>query len=165
VETTEKQLEGKYKLPDLFYLCDDAPGLVFDLSQEEQDKIDFWEGPVEVNFDASVAGDWKHNINEWNLPAGLVTISGDGHHWFCFDCREKTSDPPVIWIETENQKTIDVAPNFVAFLQKLQKEEYEEHNDDDGDEDGGDEESHDENSDNQDGSEDGEEDDQEDEDE
>lgn len=61
----------------------------------------------------------EYLIQEWELPNNVVLISGDGHSWIALDYRIKMTEPPVIFIDTEEEKIIELAPNFEAFLNGL----------------------------------------------
>lgn len=62
-------------------------------------------------------------IKEWELPNDIVLISGDGHTWIALDYRKASVEPPIIYIDTESDQTITIAPNFKAFLNGLYNEE------------------------------------------
>lgn len=61
----------------------------------------------------------EYLIQEWELPENVVLISGDGHSWIALDYRNKKAEPPVIFIDTDEEKIIDLAPNFEVFLNGL----------------------------------------------
>lgn len=61
----------------------------------------------------------EYLIQEWELPNNVVLISGDGHSWIALDYRIKMPEPPVIFIDTEEEMIIELAPNFEAFLNGL----------------------------------------------
>lgn len=58
-------------------------------------------------------------IQEWGLPNDLVIISGDGHSWIALDYRACKVNPPVIFIEPETDKIIELARTFDTFLEGL----------------------------------------------
>jgi len=60
--------------------------------------------------------DSKYLRDEWNLPDGLILLSGDGHFWIALDYRHVAIDPPVIFIESELGNWCKVADNFALFL-------------------------------------------------
>jgi uncharacterized protein YndB with AHSA1/START domain len=58
-------------------------------------------------------------IEEWGLPKELILISGDGHSWVALDYRRVKENPPVIYIDLEQEKIIELAPNFDVLLEGL----------------------------------------------
>lgn len=64
-------------------------------------------------------------ITEWNLPKKIVLFGGDGHSWVGFDYRENTQNPPIIYIDQEENKIIKIANSFDDFLKNLFIEETE----------------------------------------
>ncbi len=64
-------------------------------------------------------------IKEWDLPKNLVLISGDGHWWIALDYRIQKEEPPVVYIESDGGRTIELARNFDSFLVGLCTWEYE----------------------------------------
>ena len=58
-------------------------------------------------------------LQEWDLPEGLVLFAGDGHHWFAFDYRKATDNPPITYIEPDSDVDFVLASNFETFLQGL----------------------------------------------
>ena len=67
----------------------------------------------------------EYLIAEWELPQNIVLFSGDGHSWVAFDYRNTKVEPPVIYIDTDSEQIIELAPNFDAFLNGLYIEETE----------------------------------------
>jgi hypothetical protein len=58
-------------------------------------------------------------IQEWGLPEGLVLLHGDGHMWIALDYRQTDEDPPVIFIDSEAEQIVELAPDFDTFLNGL----------------------------------------------
>lgn len=58
-------------------------------------------------------------IQEWELPEDIVIFSGDGHGWVAMDYRQKTDDPPIIWVESDQDLIIELASNFAGFVEGL----------------------------------------------
>ena len=58
-------------------------------------------------------------IEEWGLPENIVLFAGDGHSWFAFDYRAAKDNPPIIYIEVDDERIIPLAENFEAFVQQL----------------------------------------------
>ncbi|MGE7184093.1 SMI1/KNR4 family protein [Peribacillus sp. NPDC006672] len=70
-------------------------------------------------------------VKEWGLPNDLILLSGDGHSWFALDYRgAEKIDPPVVYIDTEQNLDVKIAQNFTEFVDKLSKPEFEEVDDD-----------------------------------
>jgi hypothetical protein len=64
-------------------------------------------------------------IKEWDLPEGIIVISGDGHSFIGFDYRITKNEPTVIYVDTQNNKEVTLASNFKEFLNNLYIEEIE----------------------------------------
>ncbi|MDN7243040.1 SMI1/KNR4 family protein [Planococcus sp. N028] len=64
-------------------------------------------------------------IREWGLPKKVVLFSGDGHLWLAMDYRETKSEPPIIFIDGEQEQIIGLAPDFASFLNGLYTAEEE----------------------------------------
>ena len=60
-------------------------------------------------------------IAEWEMPAGLVLLSGDGHYWIALDHRGRPPDaePSVTWYDNEVGEDIPLAPDFRSFVEGL----------------------------------------------
>lgn len=58
-------------------------------------------------------------IKEWGLPNNVVFISGDGHSWVALDYRNTKEEPPVIFIDVDDEQIIELASNFDSFLNGL----------------------------------------------
>lgn len=63
--------------------------------------------------------DTNYLIEEWGLPHNIVLLSGDGHTWVALDYRNVKEHPPVIYINTESDRIIEIATSFSDFLEKL----------------------------------------------
>jgi hypothetical protein len=62
--------------------------------------------------------DAPYLIEEWELPAGLVPVSGDGHCWIALDYRE-SAEPTVTWVDTDLRAELALAPDFRSFIEGL----------------------------------------------
>ncbi|MCA9173450.1 MAG: SMI1/KNR4 family protein [Planctomycetales bacterium] len=62
-------------------------------------------------------------IEEWGLPKNLVLLDGDGHWWIAFDYREPTSNPPIVFVESDSGDTLRIADDFATFFDSLVDEE------------------------------------------
>lgn len=58
-------------------------------------------------------------IKEWDLPDNIILICGDGHSWVAFDYRNQSKNPPVIYVDSEANQIIEIAPSFKVFLNNL----------------------------------------------
>lgn len=58
-------------------------------------------------------------IQEWDLPENIIIFSGVGHGWLAMDYRQRTSEPPIIWIDTEQNIIIEIANDFSSFIEGL----------------------------------------------
>ena len=57
---------------------------------------------------------------EWGLSNKFVYLYGDGHTWLALDYRRyKGDNPPVTYIDLEQNSKQVIAPNFEAFLAQL----------------------------------------------
>jgi SMI1/KNR4 family protein SUKH-1 len=58
---------------------------------------------------------------EWEMPEELVLLSGDGHYWVALDYRTggPQRDPSIVWIDNEVDEDIQVAPDFLTFVEGL----------------------------------------------
>jgi len=70
--------------------------------------------------------DTEYLIQEWGLPTDIVLFSGDGHSWIAFDYRKTKEEPPIIYIDTEDEQIIELATSFQMFLDGLYLEDEEE---------------------------------------
>ncbi|MFB9903576.1 SMI1/KNR4 family protein [Allokutzneria oryzae] len=61
-------------------------------------------------------------IEEWELPQGLVLLSGDGHYWVALDYRAcgPAGEPSVTWFECEaDLDELPLAKDFRTFVEGL----------------------------------------------
>lgn len=135
---TDKAVEGaeeelKVKLPESY----------IDLLKEQNG------GYINYNaFPSSVSTSWVENhikidhilgvgeeagilqseylINEWDLPTNIVLFSGEGHSWVAFDYRNTREEPPIVYIDSDSEQIIELAPDFETFLKGLFVEEEKE---------------------------------------
>ncbi|GGX64001.1 SMI1/KNR4 family protein [Streptomyces fructofermentans] len=65
--------------------------------------------------------DSPYLVEEWGLPAGVVLISGDGHHWIGLDYRTcgPYGEPSVAWFDADDGSDLPLAANFRAFVRGL----------------------------------------------
>lgn len=58
-------------------------------------------------------------IKEWGLPKRIVLLSGDGHTWIALDYREVNENPPIIYIDVEQEIEKQLSLSFDVFVSKL----------------------------------------------
>lgn len=58
-------------------------------------------------------------IKEWGLPKRIVLLCGDGHTWIVLDYREVNENPPVIFIDVEQEIEKQLSSSFDEFVSKL----------------------------------------------
>ncbi|PYZ97014.1 hypothetical protein CR205_13160 [Alteribacter lacisalsi] len=63
--------------------------------------------------------DSEYFIQEWGLPDNVVLISGDGHSWIALDYRGRKTEPPVIFIDVDDEQIVELAQDFDSFLSGL----------------------------------------------
>lgn len=61
----------------------------------------------------------QYLIKEWDLPNNVVLISGDGHGWIALDYRNTREEPPIIYMDVDLGRIIELAPDFDSFLNGL----------------------------------------------
>ena len=75
-------------------------------------------------------------VKEWEINReNIILLSGDGHEWIALDYNDSTENPKVIYIDTENDKIVDLYASFDEMLENLYIQEEEVY--EDGDEEGG----------------------------
>src|SRR5262245_424152 len=62
--------------------------------------------------------DTAYLVQEWDLPANVVLLSGDGHTWAALDYRHG-GEPSVVWLDAEMGQQLTLAPTFVDFVELL----------------------------------------------
>ena len=60
-------------------------------------------------------------LREWRMPEGLVLLTGDGHWWIALDYRHSgpAGPPSIVWYDNEVGEDIQLAPDFVTFVEGL----------------------------------------------
>ncbi|MGE7780449.1 SMI1/KNR4 family protein [Peribacillus sp. NPDC097264] len=124
VKIAEKQL--KVKLPQAYItLLKEQNGGYIECNAYPTDVPTSWaDDHVNVDYINGIAEedgilDSEYLIEEWDLPKNLVLISGDGHTWTALDYRKTKENPPVIFVDVEDEKIIKLAPDFETFLSGL----------------------------------------------
>ena len=56
-------------------------------------------------------------LREWQMPDGLVLLSGDGHWWIALDYRRSgpAGPPSVGWYDNEAGEDVELADDFETF--------------------------------------------------
>jgi hypothetical protein len=60
--------------------------------------------------------DAPYLVEEWDLPEGVVPVSGDGHCWIALDYRA-AGEPSVVWLEEGRE--LALARDFRSFVEGL----------------------------------------------
>lgn len=116
----------RIKLPDSYIsLLREQNGGYIEFDSHPADTPNSW-ADDHVNVDY-IMGIGKENgilesqyyIDEWDLPNDIVLISGGGRSWIALDYRKTQTDPPVIFIDSEQEQIFDLAPDFGTFLTQL----------------------------------------------
>lgn len=63
--------------------------------------------------------DSAYLIKEWELPEGLVLISGEGHTWVAMDYRKTKEHPPIHYFDLEMEDDFKLADSFDQFIEGL----------------------------------------------
>lgn len=65
--------------------------------------------------------DSPYLIEEWDLPAPVVLVSGDGHCWIGLDYRSggRHGVPAVTWFDADDHSESTLAPDFQSFVEGL----------------------------------------------
>lgn len=65
--------------------------------------------------------DTPYLVQEWELPSPVILLSGEGHYWLALDFRTcgPAGQPPVVWLDSEMEHELTLAPNFRAFVERL----------------------------------------------
>ena len=63
-------------------------------------------------------------LREWEMPDGLILLTGDGHRWIALDYRATgpAGPPSVVWYDNEVGEDIQLAPDFKIFVEGLRSE-------------------------------------------
>jgi hypothetical protein len=74
--------------------------------------------------DTSALTDTPYLVKEWELPAGVVLLCGDGHTWVALDYRScgSSGEPSVVFLDTETRggsAEVPLAPSFRGFVEGL----------------------------------------------
>ncbi|WP_134703077.1 SMI1/KNR4 family protein [Ammoniphilus sp. YIM 78166] len=56
-------------------------------------------------------------IKEWDLPEGIIILSGDGHSFIALDYRNTKTEPTVIYLDPD--QVVLLSPTFKEFLDHL----------------------------------------------
>jgi hypothetical protein len=63
-------------------------------------------------------------LREWEMPDGLILLSGDGHWWIALDYRRSgpSGPPSVVWYDNEVGEGVQLAADFETFVLGLPSE-------------------------------------------
>ncbi|MFF4811214.1 SMI1/KNR4 family protein [Micromonospora chersina] len=77
-------------------------------------------GPTEAKLSLL---DTPYLVREWDLPAHIVLLAGDGHTWIALDYRTSgpQGEPSVTWFDADMQTELSLAPNFRSFVEGLMR--------------------------------------------
>ena len=91
---------------------------------------DFEEGSIDVDYLWGIGKSGKQGIyvtsyliKEWGLPKNLVLLNGDGNFWIGLDYRQNPQEPGVVYLESDSDVEITLAPSFEEFVSRLYREE------------------------------------------
>ena len=123
VESAQSEL--KVKLPDSYLkLLNEQNGgslylNAFPISFEDEDHlaVDYLLGIGENKREGIQQSDYF--IKEWGLPKRIVLLSGDGHTWIALDYRKVNENPPIIYIDVEQEIEKQLSSSFDEFVSKL----------------------------------------------
>lgn len=78
-------------------------------------------GRVEANLSLL---DTPYLVGEWDLPAHIVLLAGDGHSWIALDYRASgpRGEPSVTWFDADTQTELPLAPDFRSFVEGLTRD-------------------------------------------
>jgi len=119
------QRELKVKLPDSYLkLLEEQNGgslylNAFPVSFEDEDHlaVDYLLGIGENKREGIQQS--RYFIKEWGLPKRIVLLCGDGHTWIALDYREVNENPPIIYIDVEQEIEKQLSSSFDEFVSKL----------------------------------------------
>jgi len=123
VESVQREL--KVKLPDSYLklLKEQNGGSLylnaFPISFEDEDHlaVDYLLGIGENKREGIQQSGYF--IKEWGLPKRIVLLCGDGHTWIALDYREVNENPPIIYIDVEQEIEKQLSSSFDEFVSKL----------------------------------------------
>ena len=123
VESAQSEL--KVKLPDSYIkLLEEQNGgslylNAFPTSLEDDDHlaVDYLLGIGENKREGVQQS--VYFIKEWGLPKRIVLLFGDGHTWIALDYREVNENPPIIYIDVEQEIEKQLSSSFDEFVSKL----------------------------------------------
>jgi hypothetical protein len=71
-----------------------------------------------IGRDFETIGSSTYWAAEWELPSPVVMLTGEGHWWIALDYRAG-GEPSVVWLDSERDEDIQLAPCFRAFVEGL----------------------------------------------
>ncbi|MEU7768837.1 SMI1/KNR4 family protein [Nocardia sp. NPDC049190] len=78
-----------------------------------------------LDEDGSSVIDTPYLVQEWELPAPVVLLNGDGHWWVALDYRAcgPTGEPSVVEINSDGPVVLFLASDFESFVEGLTSSE------------------------------------------
>lgn len=124
IEMAEQQLQVKLPSAYLELLSEQNGGTLLHKAFPTMEPNSWAEDHVHLDTIYGIAKDEgilqsTYLIREWGLPERLVLFGGDGHSWFAFDYRETDENPPIIYLEADEEIVFELASNFEAFIAGL----------------------------------------------
>lgn len=127
IEEAEKFFNVKLPVEYINILQEQNGGYIIFNSHPSPVPTSWSENSVNIDFIMGIskkAGVFEtpYLIKEWDLPIGIIVISGDGHAFIALDYRENNFDPKVIYIDIDMAQVVTIANNFKVFLNNLYTE-------------------------------------------
>jgi len=124
IEMAEQQLHVKLPTAYLKLLSEQNGGAILHRAFPTMERNSWAEDHVYLDTLYGIADDEgilqsAYLIREWGLPEKIVLLGGDGHSWFAFDYRETNENPPIIYLEADEEIVFELAPNFETFIAGL----------------------------------------------
>jgi len=124
IEMAEQQLHVKLPPAYLKLLSEQNGGTILHRAFPTMERNNWAEDHVHLDTIHGIAEDEgilqsAYLIQEWGLPEQIVLLGGDGHSWVAFDYRETNENPPIIYLEADEEILFELAPNFETFIEGL----------------------------------------------
>lgn len=124
IEMAEQQLQVKLPLAYVELLSEQNGGGILHRAFPTMEHNSWAENHVHLDTIFGIAEDEgilqsAYLIQEWGLPENIVLFGGDGHSWFAFDYRETNENPPIIYLEADEEIVFELAANFKEFIDGL----------------------------------------------
>ena len=124
IEMAEQQLQVKLPSAYLKLLSEQNGGAILHRAFPTMERNSWAEDHVHLDTIHGIAeGEGilqsAYLIQEWGLPEKIVLLGGDGHSWIAFDYRGTNENPPIIYLEADEEIIFELAPNFETFIAGL----------------------------------------------